>query len=293
MMGRARSEWLLLVVAFVAGPTARAGEQEQAIAAIKRLGGKVEVDEKVAGKPVVTVYLWVKGVTDKDLKHLRAFPSIEHLSLGDFQVTDEGLKLLRELPRLESLYLQRTRITDAGLAHLKDCKNLSALWLRGTKVTDAGLAFLEDCMNLTELDLSGTSITDEGLVHLKDHKKLTRLDLDDTPVTDAGLAHLAELKGLTILTLSGTKVSERGLAHLKGMPLNVLWIHNTGITDLTPLQGMPLEQICLTPKNISKGLDILRDMKSLKTIGISSEQTWPATDFWDRYRKGEFGKAPD
>ena len=34
---------------------------------------------------------------------------------------------------------------------------------------------------------------------------------------------------------------------------------------------MPLEDIRLTPKNITRGLDILRDMKSLKTIGIDCE----------------------
>jgi eukaryotic-like serine/threonine-protein kinase len=59
-------------------------------------------------------------------------------------------------------------------------------------------------------------------------------------------------------------------------------------TDLTPLQGMPLEQIRLTPKNITRGLDILRDMKSLKTIGIDYKQAWPASEFWERYGKGEF-----
>jgi hypothetical protein len=42
------------------------------------------------------------------------------------------------------------------------------------------------------------------------------------------------------------------------MPLMRLVIDNTGITDLTPLQRMPLEDIRLTPKNITKGLDILR-----------------------------------
>jgi hypothetical protein len=83
-------------------------------------------------------------------------------------------------------------------------------------------------------------------------------------------------------------VTDRGLAHLKGMPLTVLWIENTGITDLTPLQGMPLEEIRLTPKNITQGLDILRDRKSLKTIGISFNQVWPAAEFWERYDKGEF-----
>ena len=85
-------------------------------------------------------------------------------------------------------------------------------------------------------------------------------------------------------------MSDAGLAHFKGMPLRLLWIENTGITDLTPLQGMPLEEILLTPKNITQGLDILRDMKSLKTIGIDWNQPWPAAEFWERYDKGEFAK---
>jgi hypothetical protein len=86
----------------------------------------------------------------------------------------------------------------------------------------------------------------------------------------------------------GTQVSDTGLAHFKGTPLRVLWIDSTGITDLNPLQGMPLEEIRVTPKNITRGLDILRDMKSLKTIGISWDQSWPAAEFWERYDKGEF-----
>jgi hypothetical protein len=107
-------------------------------------------------------------------------------------------------------------------------------------------------------------------------------------VTDAGLAHLRDCKALTALQLHGTKASDAGLAHLKGMPLKVLAIDNTVITDLTPLQGMPLEEIRLTPKNITKGLDILRDMKSVKTIGVAEYQAWPAAEFWERYDKGEF-----
>jgi hypothetical protein len=72
------------------------------------------------------------------------------------------------------------------------------------------------------------------------------------------------------------------------MLLKSLYIYATGITDLTPVQGMPLEEIRLTPKNITRGLDILRAMKSLKTIGIQWTQTWPAAEFWERYDKGEF-----
>jgi len=76
------------------------------------------------------------------------------------------------------------------------------------------------------------------------------------------------------------------------MPLKVLKIYKTGVTDLKPLQGMALEEIHLTPKNIAQGLEILRDMKSLKTIGIDYNQAWPAAEFWERYDKGEFGAKP-
>jgi hypothetical protein len=72
------------------------------------------------------------------------------------------------------------------------------------------------------------------------------------------------------------------------MRLTELTLDNTAITDLTPLQGMSLEYVCLTPKNITRGLEILRDMKSLKTIGIRWRVNWPAAEFWERYGKGEF-----
>jgi hypothetical protein len=138
------------------------------------------------------------------------------------------------------------------------------------------------------LNLWNTKVTDAGLANFSDCRKLTSLNLANTWVSDTGLIHFKECKALTRLTLGGTKVSEAGLANFKGMPLKVLWIEKTGITDLTPLQGMPLAEIRLTPKNITRGVDILRDMKSLKTIGIKWNQAWPAAEFWERYDKGEF-----
>ncbi len=51
---------------------------------------------------------------------------------------------------------------------------------------------------------------------------------------------------------------------------------------------MPLEDIHLTPNDITWGLDILRDMKGLKTIGIAYDQSWSAAELWERYDNGEF-----
>jgi hypothetical protein len=151
-----------------------------------------------------------------------------------------------------------------------------------------GLAHFKDCKGLKVLDLNHANLTDAGLAHFKDCKALTSLSLYGTNVSDAGLAHFRDCKRLADLNLGETQVGDAGLAHFKGMPLRVLRIHRTSVTDLRPLQGMPLEDIRLTPKNITQGLDILRDMKSLKTIGIEYNQAWPAAEFWDRYNKGEF-----
>jgi hypothetical protein len=62
-----------------------------------------------------------------------------------------------------------------------------------------------------------------------------------------------------------------------------LWIHSTGITDLTPLQGVPLEDISLAPRNITRGRDILRGMKTLKSICIGWNQSCPAVELWEGY----------
>src|SRR3954471_24157262 len=103
------------------------------------------------------------------------------------------------------------------------------------------------------------------------------------------LSDLAALKGLPITFLDLQDCRQvRDLGPLLGMPLKKLWGFNTGVTDLNPLRGMPLEEIRLTPNNLTQGLDVLRDMKSLKTIGISYQQDWEAARFWELYDKEEF-----
>src|SRR5262249_33721098 len=89
----------------------------------------------------------------------------------------------------------------------------------------------------------------------------------------------------------GTQV--RDLSPLKDMPLKTLFVNTPGVTDLRPLQGLPLEDVRLTPENITKGLDALRHMKGLKTIGLDYLHAWPAVEFWKRYDKGGPQEARD
>lgn len=76
------------------------------------------------------------------------------------------------------------------------------------------------------------------------------------------------------------------LKPLRGSKLKALWIYASGVTDLTPLEGIELENIKFTPRDIAKGIDVLRKMTSLKTVGPG--QVWPAAEFWQRYDKGAF-----
>jgi hypothetical protein len=234
------------------------------------------------------------------------------LNLSNTKVGDAGMVHFKDCKNLLELDLWNTKVTDAGLAHFKDCKGLTDLTLGATRVSDTGLVQFHDCKALKRLNVGSTKVSDAGLANFKDRKDLTFLWVQDTQVGDAGLAHFQDCKALSSLNLAGTKVSDVGLAHFKGcknlkylyvdrsqvgdaglaqfkgMRLMELNIANTAITDLTPLQGMPLEHVRLTPKNITRGLDILHDMKSLKTIGIEWRQAWPTAEFWQRYDRGEF-----
>jgi Leucine-rich repeat (LRR) protein len=197
---------------------------------------------------------------------------------------------------LETLGCAETKVSD--FSPLKDVKTLKVLGAQLLPVTDlsplAGLS-------LTGIDLYHTV----GVTSLEPLKgmPLEGLNLQDVPVSD-----LSPLKGMTTLrtlVLHATKVSDLSplaglkltdlflnnkeitdLAPLNGMPLSRLAIDGTGVTDLRPLQGMELAEIRFIPKNITHGLDVLRGMKSLTTIGIEGGKAWPAAEFWERYDKG-------
>jgi hypothetical protein len=125
----------------------RGRNPEEAIAAIKKLGGQVEANGKGS---VVEVNLGQAEVTDADFVHLKNLPQLRSLVLGDFefgsQISNAGLKHLRGLPGLESLNLANTHITDAGLEHLQGLTNLEELWLRSTQVTHEGVKKLQQAL---------------------------------------------------------------------------------------------------------------------------------------------------
>jgi serine/threonine protein kinase/formylglycine-generating enzyme required for sulfatase activity len=228
-----------------------------------------------------------------DLSPLAGLP-LTYLHFNHNPVSD--LAPLKGMP-LEELGLAETKVAD--LSPLKGMK-IKVLGAQLLPVTD--LSPLAG-MPLTGLDLYHTV----GVTSLEPLRgmPLEGLNLQDVPVSD--LSPLAGMTTLRTLLLQGNQVSDLSplaglkltdlimfdeqitdLTPLKGLPLSRLIIHGTGVTDLRPLQGMPLVEIRLNPKNITEGLDILRELKSLQAIGIDGTTSWPPAEFWERYDKGEF-----
>jgi hypothetical protein len=143
-------------------------EQKKAVAEVHKLGGKVQIDDKRPGKPVIAVDLRGCNVTDGGLKHLRRLTELQRLNLRDTKVTDAGLKHINGLTRLWMLCLDGTRVTDDGVKHLKGLTQLQELGLERTEVTDAGLEHLKGLKQLSALYLWGTKVTDAGVKELQE-----------------------------------------------------------------------------------------------------------------------------
>lgn len=66
-----------LIVLSSAYPAAKIdSKQERAIAEVVRLGGKVELDETISGRPAIKVDLHGTQVTDSDLVLLKDLPKL-------------------------------------------------------------------------------------------------------------------------------------------------------------------------------------------------------------------------
>ena len=143
-------------------------DESMTIQKIAMHGGKIEMDDKLPGRPVVSVSLAFTSITDAGLKDLIELKDLKSLDLGNTKITDAGLKELKTLKSLQRLQIHNTEITDVGLKELSDIKSLVAINISRTRITDVGLKELIQNQNLTELDLFKTKITEGGLKELKE-----------------------------------------------------------------------------------------------------------------------------
>jgi Leucine-rich repeat (LRR) protein len=236
------------------------------------------------------------GCPISDLGPLRGMP-LTTLYTGHTAVAD--LTPLIGMP-LAKLGIQGTKVRD--LSPLKGMK-LRELCLDGTAVADLSAL---DGMPLTLFRCPNTKVADvaplKGML-------IEELEISGTAVSDLSplrgmplkvllcwaswgprLRDLSPLKGMPLRTLDveGNYIVE--LDPLRGMPLKELYCADTSVTDLTPLEGMRLELLSFTPKNIRSGIGVVRAMSSLTGIGGYKLSLLKPDDFWKRYDAGEFSK---
>jgi eukaryotic-like serine/threonine-protein kinase len=213
-----------------------------------------------------------------DISPVRALTRLETLNIADFP---SGKGSLVDLSPLQGMSLVHLYCGGAKVSNLSPLKGMKLRTLSAQNNPISDLTPLVG-MPLTRLDLHA-AIQVTNLAPLQG-MALEYLNLSRFRVSDISL--LKGMKSLRFLVLDGMPLAN--LASLEGLALSELQIRDTPVSDLAPLKGMMLKKITFTPKNITQGLDILRDMKSLKTIGIGNGQALPAAEFWDRYDKGEF-----
>ena len=217
-----------------------------------------------SGGKIVHVNLYQQPAVDA-VSPLRGLP-VKYLDLTGTAVND--LSPLAGMP-LEQLYLENTQVHELSpLAGMP----LEILRLEQTPVADISpLAGLP----LEQLNLYGTQVKDISVVR---EMPLNTLWLTDTQVRD-----LRPLEGLRLesLDIHGTPV--RDLSPLRGMlSLRRLDIAESQVTDLSPLAGLMLERLIFTPERIEKGIEVVREMPTLKAIGTSFDGVQPASQFWGK-----------
>jgi Leucine-rich repeat (LRR) protein len=117
------------------------------------------------------------------------------------------------------------------------------------------------------------------------------MQLIDLSVDDSRVSDLAPLEGMPLRSLNCSATTVADLAPLKGMHLAYLSCSETQVSDLTPLGGMHLTGVTISVANITKGIDVLRAMKTLRRIGDGNPRLFSqlgANEFWKKYDAGGF-----
>lgn len=173
-------------------------------------------------------------------------------------------------------------VTDAQVCQLSKIKSLRGLFLVGNEpieASDAAVRCLAKCTELEQLRLDHTRITDDGLRHLKGLKKLRFLTVWHTRIEGEGFAHLKDVP-IEVLMVIGSEVSDLGLQsigemrHVRRLFLNEIPINGDGLKYLG--KGAPLEELTLVDTSITDdSLSHLMEVRSLRSLSLTD---CPVTD---------------
>lgn len=230
----------------------------------KRLGANSKAEFTKAGGRIIAVNLAQSGV--KDLAPLAGLP-LKYLDLTMLPVSD--LAPLSGM-LLEELYLEGTKVTD-----ISSLAGMPLRVLRMEQVPVEDISVLAG-MKLEQLNVFGTNV--------KDISSLAGMHLNTLWLTESKVEEISVLKGMSLVSLDLEKTTVADLSPLAGNgSLQRLNIANSGVTDLTPLKELRLQRLIFSPEKITKGLDVIRSMSSLRKIGPSFDEVVEPAQFWAQW----------
>ena len=235
--------------------------------------GKTKVTDLGPVKGMPLVQLRFMGARISDLSSLKGMP------LGELQCNMSDVVDLSPLAGigLTNLNVSRTKVYDLG--PLKGMP-LEVLDISSTRVADLSA--------VKGMDLKSLSC---GFGEISDLAPLAGMRLDELSCARSKVSDLAAVKGMPLIRLDCHETQVRDLRPIAGAPLKELMIHDAKITDLTPLKGMRLTTLVFTPSDIKKGIETVREMKTIEWLGVKSHynsKKYKPVEFWNRYDDGEF-----
>jgi len=191
------------------------------------------------------------------------------------------IKWNRDLRRIDGLRDVPVEYLDLhGCKHVRDKSCLKGMALKHLNLREAGpipdLEVLKG-MPLASLDISHHSRIERPRSNVVGLGSLADLDLTELWIDHTHVSDLRPLRKMPLERLSMARAHVTDLSPIKGLPLKHLNMHDTGVVDLSPLEEMELETLSFTPLRILKGMDVIRQMATLKKInGKSPQAFWAA-----------------
>ncbi len=241
------------------------GKPEISVATLrKRLGANSNAEFTKAGGRIIAVNLARSGVTD--IAPLEGLP-LKYLDLTMLPITD--LSALKGMP-LEELYLEGTKVTD-----------ISPLAGMPLKVLRMEHVPIEDISPLAGMKIERLNLYD---TKVKDIAVVKGMPLKTLWVTESKVEDISVLEGMKLESLDIKKTTVSDLSPMAGNEkLRRLNIAESGVTDLTPLKGLYLQRLIFTPEKITRGIEIVQNMPSLRKIGRSFDDVVDPAQFWSEF----------
>jgi serine/threonine protein kinase/Leucine-rich repeat (LRR) protein len=193
---------------------------------LKRGARHVATIRKIAGSPFA----------DDEVKRIAVLPADQQVDEVRKELTRRNLGFNGIRPDIVDGVVTGVSIEDKALCDISPLR--AFVGLKTFKCSDSPLSDLSPLkdMSLTEIWCFGTEVFD--LSQIKD-MKLTSLRVGRSRVRD--LSPLKGMKSLTFFDCVETAVSD--LSPLQGIPLTGLTCRGSQVSDLSPLRGMPLKSL--------------------------------------------------